>query len=296
MKRMIGFFLFMALSTGILVAEGQQDAVSGGNSTAGKNTITAIGVGYNQTNYTLGYDIDPVDYTEKIKVPAFDINLTGYSTKKSDPFTFGFLYDLNVLLSFAPTYEEDNAGSIYTENLGEVEGYGLGFGAQMILGPGFNADLGSGLSLQAGLGVHLGVGLMPSDLLLNDNLLGFGLGIGNITRLNWQFSEGMGLMFGVDIAYDFLSLVEGYDIDPLASASGSTFSITPLILISFSNFGTKSSGTVASSGKSGSSGSGSSSSSGGSIGGTTGGSSSSSSKTRTPVKDDPKEWDSDPYD
>lgn len=296
MKRIIGIIVLMGISALTAFAEGQPESAAGGSASAGKNSIMALGIGFNQTNYTLGYDIEPVDYTEKIKVPSFDINMTGYTTSKSDPFTFGFLYDMNLLISSSPTYEEDDAGTIYTENLGDFEGYGAGFGLQAILGPGFNADLGSGLSLQMGLGAHFALGLMPSDLFVNDDLFGFGLGIGNITRLNLEFAEGMGLMFGLDIAFDFLSLVDGYDIDPLASASGSTFSISPLILVSFSNFGSSRTGSVASSGKSGSSGSGSSSSSEGIIGGALGGGSSNGSRTRTPSKDEPKEWDSDPYD
>ncbi|MBF9016208.1 MULTISPECIES: hypothetical protein [unclassified Oceanispirochaeta] len=303
MKRIIGFFLLLALSGGTSFAGGQQDAGGGEASSTGRNSITAVGVGYSQTNYKLGYTDDYKDFNdvdglvEKVKSPGFNLNLTSYSTKKSDPFTFGFLYDINVLILSAPTYTEEQDGFLVDEEDLSLYDYGTGFGAQMIMGPGFNFQFVPSLSLLMGVGAHLGIGIMPSSDWAYETLTGVGVGIGSITRLNWQFAEKMGLMFGLDMSYDFFSKVSNMDDDGLTYGAGKAFSFSPMIMVSFSTMGrTSSTGSVADSGKSGSSGSGSSSSSGGSIGGSTDSGSSGSSKTKKPSDDKSKDWDSDPYD
>ncbi|MDC7235176.1 MAG: hypothetical protein PQJ58_18220, partial [Spirochaetales bacterium] len=280
MKRFVGSFLLMILGAAAVFAAGTQEAAASSASTAGSGMkATAIGIGYNSTNYKLGYDslyessYDGIE--ERIKFPAFTFNVTGFSSGKQEKFVGGFLYDIDLMLLSSPTYTEETDGIQTDEEDLSLEGYNTGFGMHMILGPGFNLVLADSISLQLGAGVHFNLATMGSSDYLNDSLFGVGLGVGNITRLNWQFSDNMGLMLGLDMAWDFLSFVSGYDIDALESGNGSAFSISPLILISFGNLSGSSvqSGSVARS-RSGGSSSGSISSG---LGGISGGSSGSSS-------------------
>lgn len=241
MKRILGFCILMSLAAHASFAEGQ---IEGENSQASStNSITAVGIGYRQTNYKLGYSDyyesvnDVSGRVEKIKVPAFDINMTSFTSKKTDPFAFGFLFDMDLLILSSPDYTREDDGILVSEQDLSLFGYNRGFGLQMIMGPGFNQQLAEGFSLQMGLGAHFNMGLISNNDIAYDSILALGLGVGNITRLNWQFSEKAGLMFGFDIAYDFLSYIEGFGALSDDYGNGKAFTFSPLIMISFSTSG-----------------------------------------------------------
>jgi hypothetical protein len=290
MKRILVFCILLSLAAHTAFAGGQIEAENSAVSSAvsspvsSVNSITAVGIGYKQTNYKLGYSDyyestnDVSGRVEKIKIPAFDINMTSFITKKTDPFAAGFLFDMDLLILSSPNYTREDDGILVSEQDMGLLGYNSGFGLQMILGPGFSAELADGLSLQMGLGAHFNMGLISSSDYTYDSILALGLGVGNITRLNWQFNDKTGLMFGFDIAYDFLSYTDGLDGTSDVYGNGSAFSFSPLILVSFSNFG----GSANTSSKAKSSSEGRESESG--------------SRTKSPDSTDSEDSGSDPYD
>jgi len=192
--------------------------------------IIAPGVGYSWNTWTPTWTGPSAGDPELQYAPeGVSFNLTTYfGTQSSEQFGYGLLSDL--------TLEMLDGGEIknneFLPDQSRNGQYELGYGADLILGPGINYEWVPGVSILTGLGLHFGFIYIPSDAVGFSDINRLGVGVGNVTRLHWNFTPNFAMMAGFDVAYDLFGYVSGVDPDGVFTGFSKIFSVTPVVMFS----------------------------------------------------------------